>query len=165
MGEGIERAGAGAVNAAQLLALNNAHATETSLLDADRLAAMLAEAFRVEMVGDGHAFLIAFDGDARYDSPNFLWLRERLRDFVYVDRVVTAPDWRGRGLAAALYGRLFAQARQAGRHRVACEVNARPPNPGSDAFHARMGFTEIGRAARDGNKIVRFLERRLEFAT
>ncbi len=165
MGGEIERAGVGAVNAAHLLALNNAHATETSPLDADRLASMLAEAFRVEMVGDGHAFLIAFDQDARYDSPNFLWLRERLRDFVYVDRVVTAPQWRSRGLAAALYGRLFAQALRAGRHRIACEVNVEPPNPGSDAFHARMGFNEIGRAARDGGRIVRFLERRLEPGT
>ena len=162
MGGPIELSARIRVNAARLLALNDAHRAETSPLDAARLDWMLAHAFRVEQVGDGHAFLIAFDQDCPYDSPNFLWLRERARDFVYVDRVITAPEHRGRGLAAGLYHRLFAQCRQAGRRRVTCEVNGEPPNPGSDAFHARLGFTELGREARGGGKVVRFLERRLE---
>ena len=162
MHEPIELSAGTRVNPARLLALNNAHRAETSLLDATRLDWMLRHAFRVEQVGDVHAFLIAFDQDARYDSPNFLWLRDRARDFVYVDRVVTAPEHRGRGLAAGLYHRLFAHARQAGRHRVTCEVNVEPPNPASDAFHARLGFTEIGRATNGEDRAVRFLERQLE---
>jgi uncharacterized protein len=32
--------------------------------------------------------MLAFDQDADYDSPNFLWFRERLARFVYADRVV-----------------------------------------------------------------------------
>lgn len=162
MSEPIELAGGSRVNAARLLALNDAHRVETSPLDADRLDRMLAAAFRVEMVGDGHAFLIAFDQDADYDSPNFHWFRARFRDFVYVDRVVTAPEHRGRGLAAGLYRRLFRHALRARHRRVTCEVNVEPPNPGSDAFHARMGFGEIGRAEIGGGKTVRFLERRLD---
>ena len=162
MNTGIEEAGGTRVNAARLLALNNAHHRDTSLLDAARLDWMLGHAFRVEQVGDVAAFLIAFDQDAAYDSPNFLWLRERVRDFVYVDRVVTAPEHRGRGLAAGLYHRLFDQARQAGRRRVVCEVNVEPPNPASDAFHARLGFTEIGRQTHGQGKVVRFLEGHLD---
>ena len=158
----IELAGGTRVNAARLLALNNAHQVETSPLDADRLGRMLGRAFRVEQVGDGHAFLIAFDQDADYDSPNFQWFRARFQDFVYVDRVVTAPEHRGRGLAAGLYRRLFEHALRAGQQRVTCEVNVEPPNPGSDAFHARMGFSEIGRTGAGGGKTVRFLERRLD---
>ncbi len=42
-----------------------------------------------------------------------------------------------------------------------CEVNHAPPNPGSDAFHARMGFGEIGRAVLSGGKTVRYLRRPL----
>jgi predicted GNAT superfamily acetyltransferase len=35
-----------------------------------------------------------------------------------------------------------------------------PPNPASDAFHAKFGFAEVGRAASpDGNKAVRYLTR------
>ncbi len=87
---------------ALLLHLNNVHAEQTSLLDAGRLDRMLEAAFLVGTVGRLDAFLIAFDGDASYDSPNFLWLRARHRRFVYVDRIVTAPAARGRGHASRL---------------------------------------------------------------
>ena len=147
--------------AADMLALNNAHAEQTSRLDAPRLAGMLEAAFLVGTAGALDAFLIAFDQDAAYDSPNFLWLRARHRRFVYVDRIVTAPAARGRGHAAGLYETLFERARGAGHDQVLCEVNLDPPNPGSDAFHARMGFGEIGRAVLPGGKVVRYLRRPL----
>ncbi|MGI4747061.1 MAG: GNAT family N-acetyltransferase [Janthinobacterium lividum] len=149
------------VNAARLLALNNAHAEQTSLLGPVRLQRMIAGAFRVATIGDIECFLIAFDQDADYDSPNFLWLRARHDRFVYVDRIVTAPEARNRGHAARLYRDLFAQGTVAGHDRVLCEVNRVPPNPGSDAFHERLGFTEIGQATSAAGKTVRYLERRL----
>ena len=144
-----------------MLGLNNVHAVETSLLDAGRLDGMLRAAFAVDTVGRLDAFLIAFDQDAAYDSPNFAWLRARHGRFVYVDRIVTAAAARGRGHAAGLYRALFDRARGAGHDQVLCEVNHVPPNPGSDAFHDRMGFGEIGRAALPGGKVVRYLRREL----
>jgi predicted GNAT superfamily acetyltransferase len=42
-----------------------------------------------------------------------------------------------------------------------CEVNAEPPNPASDAFHAAMGFAEVGSATLGGGKQVRYFERLL----
>jgi|tagenome__1003787_1003787.scaffolds.fasta_scaffold10196244_1 predicted GNAT superfamily acetyltransferase len=33
-----------------------------------------------------------------------------------------------------------------GHERVFCELNSRPPNPGSDGFHLALGFAEIGTA-------------------
>ncbi len=161
MRQPIELSAGTGVNAARLLALNNAHHRETSLLDAARLDWMLAHAFRAEQVGDAEAVLIAFDQDAPYDSPNFLWFRERLERFVYVDRVITAPAHRGRGLATGLYHRLFAHAGEAGHHRITCEVNVEPPNPASDAFHARLGFNKVGRVSYASAKVVGFLERRI----
>lgn len=149
------------VNAARLLALNNAHAEQTSLLDPTRLQQMIAGAFQVATIGEIECFLIAFDQDADYDSPNFLWLRARHDRFVYVDRIVTAHEARGRGHARGLYRDLFAQAVAAGHDRVLCEVNRVPPNPGSDVFHERLGFTGIGEATSASGKTVRFLERRL----
>ncbi len=90
-----------------LLALNNAHAVELSWLEPARLAHMVAEAFLAERIGQADALLLAFDQDADYDSPNFLWFRERYPRFVYVDRIVVASAARGRGHARRLYQLLF----------------------------------------------------------
>jgi uncharacterized protein len=61
-----------------------------------------------------------------------------------------------------LYRDLLDEASTAGHERIICEVNARPPNPESDAFHAALGFTEVGSACIHHNiKTVRYLSRAL----
>jgi predicted GNAT superfamily acetyltransferase len=145
-----------------LLALNNAYAVELSWLEPPRLAHLVAEAFLAERVGQADALLLAFDQDADYDSPNFLWFRSRYPRFVYVDRIVVAPSARGRGHARRLYDDLFQHALRCGHERVVCEVNREPPNPASDALHAALGFSEVGLAAiHGGSKTVRYLSRLL----
>jgi len=143
-----------------LLALNNAHALKLSWLEAERFRHLLAQAFLARRIGEAEALLLAFDQDADYDSPNFLWFRARYRRFVYVDRIVVAAEARGRGHARRLYRDLFAQAGSAGHQRIVCEVNSDPPNPASDAFHAELGFVVVGTAAiHGGAKTVSYLER------
>jgi predicted GNAT superfamily acetyltransferase len=143
-----------------LLALNNAHAEELSWLDGRLLADLVAQAFAAERIGEADALLIALDQDAVYDSPNFQWFRSRFPRFVYVDRVVVADGARGRGHARRLYAGLFERARREGHDRIVCEVNRTPPNPGSDAFHAALGFEEVGGASiHDVAKTVRYLSR------
>jgi predicted GNAT superfamily acetyltransferase len=145
-----------------VLALNNAHAAELSWLEPERLAELLGEAFYARRIGALEAFIMTFDQDARYDSPNFLWFRQRYPRFVYVDRVVVAAEARGRGHARKLYEDLFNRARDRGHTIVACEVNAEPPNPASDAFHAALGFGEVGAAAiHGGRKTVRYYAKTL----
>jgi predicted GNAT superfamily acetyltransferase len=145
-----------------LLALNNDHAVELSWLEPDRMAHLVREAFVARRVGVADALLLTFDQAADYDSPNFLWFRERYPAFVYVDRVVVADSARGRGLARRLYDDLFAAARAAGHARIVCEVNSDPPNPASDAFHAALGFVPVGTAQiHGGKKTVTYLERAL----
>ena len=58
-----------------MLALNNDHAKELSWLDGDRLAELVGRAFVARRIGAVDAFLLAFDQDADYDSPNFVWFR------------------------------------------------------------------------------------------
>jgi uncharacterized protein len=141
-----------------LLALNNAHAQELSWLEPDRLGELVAKTFRATRIGTIDAFLLAFDQGASYDNPNFRWFAARYPRFVYIDRIVVAPSARGRGLAKLLYQDLFGHASRAGQSRVVCEVNSRPPNPESDAFHSGLGFVEIGSAdIHDGRKTVRYL--------
>src|SRR5690606_37983578 len=127
-----------------------------------RLRHLLREAFHARRAGNVAAFLMAFDEGADYDSTNYLWFRERYPRFVYVDRIVVEPALRKRGLANRLYDDLFRAAREAGHDRVVCEVNSDPPNPASDAFHAALGFVEVGHATiHGGRKTVRYLSRSL----
>ena len=145
-----------------LLALNNEHARELSWLEPERLQHLMEQAFSARRIGSVDAFLLAFDQGADYDSPNFLWFRARYPRFVYVDRIVVASSARGRGHARRLYDDLFEQAIAAGHDRVVCEVNSQPPNPASDAFHATLGFVEVGSAdVYDGSRTVRYLSRAL----
>ncbi len=143
---------------AQLLALNNDHATELSYTDDARLTHLIGSAYLANAAPDGSALLISFDQGGNYDSENFLWFRARYPTFVYIDRVVVAVSARGKGIAKRLYEELFSQAIADGHRRIVCEVNSDPPNPGSDAFHAALGFFEVGAQKLSArNKSVRYL--------
>ena len=146
----------------QLLALNNENAAHLSHLTHTQFGRLIGESFYAGVINDADALLLSFDQSADYDSPNFLWFRERYDRFVYVDRVVTAAAARGQGYARTLYADLFVRARAAGHTRVVCEVNFEPPNPVSDAFHAALGFVEVGRGSiHNHSKTVRYLLRNL----
>ena len=144
----------------ELLALNNAHAAELSLLTEESFAHWVSVSF-LTMRAEAHpAFLLAFEQNAPYTSPNFLWFQQRMPRFVYVDRIVVGAAARGLGLARILYQDLFLKAKSASHDRIVCEVNSNPPNPGSDAFHAALGFTVVGEAyVESRGKSVRYLQR------
>jgi uncharacterized protein len=146
-----------------ILTLNAAHEIETSPLDREALEKMLDEAFHSATVKDGEdGFIITFDQDADYDSVNFKWFQSRFDRFVYVDRIITAPHARGRGIARNFYVGLFKAARAAGHVRIVAEINLDPPNPASIAFHAALGFFEIGRGDfPEKGKVVSYQECRL----
>lgn len=149
----------------EVLDLNAAVAEWTSPLDEGALARLIDAAAFAEARVEGNrvaAVLLGFHEGAAYGSPNFLWFRDRYPRFAYIDRVVTAPWAQGRGHARVLYHR-FAEASR-GQERLACEVNLTPPNPGSDAFHARLGFEEVGRGEPHLGKRVRYLARALPWA-
>ncbi|WP_337053361.1 GNAT family N-acetyltransferase [Pseudoxanthomonas sp. USHLN014] len=129
-----------------LLALNNAHAAALSWQTPTQFAQLIGMACFARTCGQADALLIALDQDAVYDNPNFAWLSARFECFVYIDRVVVAEHAQGRGLAGALYEALKQQARLQEQTRLVCEINLDPPNPGSVAFHQRLGFEQVGQA-------------------
>lgn len=88
-------------------------------------------------------FLIALAPSADYDSPNFRWFQQNHVEFAYIDRIAVFAEFRRLGIAEALYANLGETAATWARW-LACEVNLRPANPGSLAFHRRVGFTEVG---------------------
>lgn len=150
----------------QVLAANAAVAAMTSPLDMRALESLLTEAaFAAAMVDRGDVmtgFLIGFGPGAAYDSLNYRWFGTRFDRFAYVDRVVTVPAAQGRGVARRLYA-AFADAMPQ-QERLVCEVNLLPPNPGSDAFHAALGFREVGRGSPSPGKQVRYLAKPIDAA-
>ena len=104
-------------------------------------------------------FVIAMDETSAYQSMNYLWFRARYPRFTYVDRIAIVPELKGRGLGRRIYDELGAMVRDRSP-LIACEVNVRPPNPESVAFHARIGFREVGQQdAEAGKKRVSLLIR------
>jgi uncharacterized protein len=146
---------------AALLEVNNVSARQTSLMAQEKFDRMISSAVVGTFIQPAAAFLLAFEQSDDYDGGHFLWFRGRFERFIYVDRVVVAAPYRRHGLGRLLYADLFRRAEQLGHTQIVCEVNAEPPNPISDAFHAAQGFMEVGTAVIDGGaKIVRYLLRR-----
>lgn len=146
---------------AAVLDLNETNVVMLAPMSADELREMTANAFAAFVADGDEGFVIAFDQDAAYDSPNFLWFRDRYERFVYVDRIVIGEAARGKGLGRAFYEALFERARAAGHSMVTCEINREPPNPGSDAFHEKLGFVIVGDGEPSPGKLVRYLARTL----
>jgi predicted GNAT superfamily acetyltransferase len=144
----------------RLLELNSAAVPAVNDLDTDRLGAILAEAHSaIAVVADTEpntvlGFAILFAAGADYDSENYRWFSGRSADFLYLDRIVVAPEHRGLGLGALLYSAVFDAARTISAAVVFCEVNLQPPNPGSLAFHDRLGFTEVGQQSTKNDTVV-----------
>ncbi len=146
-----------------LLALSNAQEREIGIFSRAAISELVGLSFRTRMTRARDAFLIALAERAPEIAPNYRWFAERFDRFVYVDRVVVAEYARRKGLARLLYDDLLEAAAAAGHVRVCCEVNIDPPNPTSDAFHAALGFAEVGRACLpDRRKSVRYLMRTLQ---
>ncbi|MCF4099487.1 GNAT family N-acetyltransferase [Maritalea mediterranea] len=141
--------------------LNNAHEVETSWLEPDDLQRLIDNAYFVEVVDEADAFLIAMNEQSDHDGINFAWFKERYDQFVYIDRIVTANHARGQGLAKSLYEALFEAAKADGQELVGCEINRDPPNPGSEAYHTKLGFEMIDERALPNGKTVGYWIRKL----
>lgn len=138
-----------------ILALNLAFEHWLSPMDAARLQRLHAMQAYHRVIREGDevlAFLLGFREGVDYDSPNYRWFGERYPQFLYIDRVVVAASAQGRQLGQRLYRDLFDVARQQGVGLVCCEFDLEPPNPGSEQFHRRLGFVEVGRQPIHGGR-------------
>jgi len=133
---------------ARVLELNEANVPAVGSLDIERLAALVAEspiAIAVEVDDTVVGFCLVLGADASYDSVNYRWFAERYDDHMYLDRVAFDAGYQGRGLGTLAYAeveRLLAAFD--GVKRLTLEINIKPPNEQSLAFHARRGFVEVG---------------------
>jgi predicted GNAT superfamily acetyltransferase len=149
----------------RLVELNRAAVPAVNDIDVLEMGRLVADAELAVAVVDAEGkapgapdavlgFVLALRPGLDYASENYVWFSERGADFVYVDRIVVAEGHRGAGLGAALYDAVFERARALGAAEVECEVNVEPPNPGSMAFHRRLGFGEVGRQSTKGGAAV-----------
>jgi predicted GNAT superfamily acetyltransferase len=124
-----------------------------------------AHSFLVLDAPDGSiaGFMIGLTGPGLdYDSLNYRWFSARYDAFLYVDRIVVAEQGRGLGAGTRLYDE-FARRGRADDHVVMlAEVNIRPRNEVSLAFHEARGFGSVGEQDTDGGaKRVTMLEKHL----
>jgi predicted GNAT superfamily acetyltransferase len=131
---------------ATVIALNDAAVPHVNALDEAAFAwlASHADYFRLAEDESGIAgFVLALRSGLAYWSENYAWFSGQFDDFLYLDRAVVGAHARRRGVGRMLYDDIAAHA--AGRWpRIALEVNLRPPNPVSVAFHERMGYQRVG---------------------
>jgi hypothetical protein len=106
-------------------------------------------------------FLVGLEGPGLdYASLNYRWFGERYERFLYVDRVVVDPAGQGRGLGRSLYEAFVERAE--GHTALCAEVNIRPRNDGSLAFHDAFGFAPVGEQDTEaGSKRVRMFAKEL----
>lgn len=140
-----------------LAALNDAAVPAVSPLG---LAGLTAHVPRCEVAvvidddaGVPVAFLLALAPGADYASENFRWFEAHRPGSLYVDRIVVAPTAHGRGLGRLLYATVAGRASELGLAEITCEVNLEPPNPQSLAFHARLGFAQVGEQVTKGGAV------------
>lgn len=149
---GVQVRAARDADLAAVHAINETAVPHVNSISRERFREFTREAayFRVALVdGDVVGYLVAFAPGAGYDSVNFLWFRQRYRDFMYIDRIAVAEQARRHRVASTLYRDFF---RFAGRRTrlVTCEVNTRPANTASMNFHEHFGFRPVGTQETDG---------------
>jgi predicted GNAT superfamily acetyltransferase len=138
---------------AAILELNQAALPEVSSLDETALAALHRQASLLAVAREGGGvagFILVLEAGADYDSPNYRFFDQRYEAFAYVDRIVVGAAFRRMGIGRGLYRTLSDALPRA--PRVACEVNVRPPNPGSMAFHEGLGFSTVGEQDTDNGR-------------
>lgn len=147
-----------------MLRINVASAPAVARLD-------VVELQRLATLGERHlvavderdtvlGYALAFAHCESYDGEEFRQFTRRMAEpFLYVDQIVIAAPGRRSGIGQALYKHLAAEARRSQLTLLCCEVNTIPPNPGSMAFHLRLGFRPLDTVAVSDGRTVTLLTR------
>lgn len=142
-----------AADVSQFLELNNRAVPHVNGLTEAAALELFGQAFYAKQFrarGYLAGFLLVLAPGKAYESLNYRWFSARFDAFAYVDRIVIAEDHRGEGLGQKFYKDLVNVCQTNGIPRICCEVNLRPPNPGSSAFHQQQGFMSVGSQETEG---------------
>ena len=106
-----------------------------------------------EIVG----FIICMREGSAYGSENYKFFTQRLKKFLYVDRVAIDERHRRAGLGKAIYEDIFTHAGNENLP-ITLEVNTQPVNQPSLNFHEKMGFDRIGAKDFDDHSVAYFIK-------
>ena len=138
---------------AAVLDLNESAIPHVSPIDMAALEELATQSMSFTVARDDAGvvagFLLVLPEGEQYASLNYRYFADRYPSFAYVDRIVVSERHRGAGIGSRLYSHLLTRAR-ADKPMVACEVNLKPPNPASVAFHEGLGFVGVDEQDTDG---------------
>ena len=99
--------------------------------------------------GSPIGFILVLLESADYDSVNFGYFQRHFPRFAYIDRIVVSASAQRAGVGAALYQDLH-RSLPGDCPLLTCEINLRPRNEQSLAFHQRLGFKAVGEQDTEG---------------
>lgn len=151
---------------AAIHAINEAEVPAVGTVTPDALRAIADESVIALVAADGDAiggFCLVLGPGSTYGSSNYRWFSERYDDFIYLDRVAIAPAFRRRGVGTELYRAVehWAATNRPTATDFTLEVNLRPRNDGSLAFHDRLGFVEVAQRETDYGALVSMMTKPL----
>jgi predicted GNAT superfamily acetyltransferase len=136
-----------------VVAINNDELPAVTELDRDAAVDLLnmcavALAAVDEVTGAILGFCLVLGPGQAYKSRNYRWVTERYERVMYLDRVCTSPQARRQGVGRALYAEAIARSTgiEPRPEWLVLEVNSRPFNAQSTAFHTALGFSAVGTA-------------------
>lgn len=135
-----------------VLKLNTAalpHVSDVKLSDMRRFLKQADPFLVVEEGKELAGFMIVLQQGLKYESLNYAFFCNNYSDFDYVDRIVISEKFRGQKFGTALYKHLFATSE---KKIITCEVNIKPPNPDSLAFHNMLGFKKVAEQVTENGK-------------
>ena len=127
--------------------LNQAVVRVTSPMDTLRLVELYHLSnlrWIADIKGEVVAFILAMSERQAYPNDNYRWFSARLKNFLYIDRVVVSAACPGLGIGRLLYSNLNDRAKRARILSICGEIDSDPPNLASLQFHEKAGFIPIG---------------------
>jgi phosphinothricin acetyltransferase len=164
MADGAAVRGGVAVRAAEprdvpaILAItNDAILHSTALFEYDARTLADQAAWFADKAAGGWPVLVADDGSGAVGFASYGPFRSRPAYAATVEHSIYVADGqRGRGVGQALMHALIAEARRERRHVMVGGIDA--SNDASIAFHAALGFVQVGRLPQVGWKFDRWLD-------
>ena len=98
-------------------------------------------------------FVLCMKQNQMYKSKNYLYLSSKFSEFLYIDRIAIEKKYRRLGIGKTMYEKII-EAAKLTEVPLLCEVNTKPKNGPSLAFHKYLGFEEIGKNDFDGSSVV-----------